>query len=193
VLAELRGPTAGAKLVTFYNPSGRYAGLTFLDLLPNLPYCLGSADYVVPGLMSAPLTPKQVRELLAVSSELDAALQLVSSNADLVTVDDDLLAEAEALNAVVYKALSTKEGRATKARIKVDKLCARKRSALFPIRDSRVTAKVGSRAWLTYRYVMRDPAISARLSQLRATAARKNEGIAALPLLRVLDTVLWMR
>jgi hypothetical protein len=195
VLVEVKSRQAISKLLTFYDPAGRYAGLTFLDLQPVRHDAIGASDFMAPSLMSAPLTPKQVRALIAASPQIRKALRAVPETADLAIATEQLLAgPAWQLHDVVRKALNTGEGRKTKAPLKTDKLCARKRPGLFPVRDSRITAKtkVGHRGWLTFQALLQDPAIVAALQRARLTASQTNIGVAHLPLLRVLDTILWM-
>jgi hypothetical protein len=54
--------------------SDGFAGLTFLNLFPTDPDVLGAGDLMASSLMSASLTPKQVRMMLAATSRIEAAL-----------------------------------------------------------------------------------------------------------------------
>jgi hypothetical protein len=52
---------------------------------------------------------------------------------------------------------------------------------------------VKSGGWLTFRALLQDAAIVAALQGAQAAAAQTIPDIANLPLLRILDTILWMR
>jgi hypothetical protein len=190
--ATVQAPTAVSKLTTFYDPRGGYAGLSFLDLFPSTPNVLGAGDLMAPSLMSAPLTPKQVREVLAVASQIQTALAALPATVDLATANGSHLQAACQLHSIVYGALSTNEGRRTEASIKADKLCARKRPGLFPIRDRRVSAVVGSRAWRTFQALLNDQVIVGALNRARIAASNRVPQVGHLQQLRVLDTILWM-
>lgn len=193
VLAKVGGPGAVTRLLDFYDPKGGYAGLSFLDAFPTGRSSIGAGDLLAPGLMSAPLTAKQVRAVETVLPQVRAALRRVPANADLANISiTELEGPAGQLWHTLRDALDTEEGSKTKARLKADKLCARKRPGLFPISDERVTGVVRSRAWLTFRHLMSDGGIVAALTLARTRAAQTNAPIGGLPLLRVLDTILWM-
>jgi hypothetical protein len=135
VLAVVQRPSAVGKLQTFYNPTGGFAGLSFLDLYPAGPCTIGPGDLMAPSLMSAPLTPKQARSLVAVKSQVGKALRAIPLGDQLATASPTQLAgPAMCLYTIVSSALDTGE-RNAKAWVKADKICARKRAGLFPIRD----------------------------------------------------------
>lgn len=192
VLEKVRSPSAVHHLVRFYDPANGYAGLSFLDLFPSGPNAIGPGDLLAPGLMSAPLTSKQCRQVLDRKGTIEAALAGVR-DVDIAVATDQELGDALRLYKFVKEALQTNEARNTKARLKAYKLCARKRPRLIPIADSRVREATKSDSWLTFRHLMTDPAIVEELEKARTAASGTIEEIADLPLLRVLDTILWMR
>ena len=180
--------------MTFYNPNKGFAGLTFLNLFPTKPDVLGAGDLMASSLMSAPLTPKQVRTMLAATSQIEAALSDsdLSAAVELGTAKLKELEAALRLHSIVHEALQTNEGRRTEARIKTDRVSPRKRPGLFPIRDRRVRSVVKSDAWLTFQHLLTDKAIVGALKSARTAATKRNPRVGELPMLRVMDTILWM-
>lgn len=187
---------AARALRSFYQPTGRYAGRTFLDLQPNLTDDLTAADLLAITLLDVSANPLAVRRLLGPGQDRDRVLAALkrSRDRDLAADDiaDDLLAAAH-----LYETVKPTLG--DNPWVVASKLCARKRPALIPVRDSRVvkilrlTNRDFRSDWLVYRHLLRDAEIQAMLRDaVEQTRSDPSIDVTDLPLTRVLDSILWM-
>jgi len=191
-------------MAQFYDPSGKYAGLTFHTLPPAAPPDpadddLTAADLLAITLMDVDATPWAVRQLLQegeVRRAVLAVLRDVPTTVDLAGASQDELDAAVRL----YRALKAGLG-GVNPWVTASKLAARKRPALIPVRDSVVTDLLGlpsrdvRQDWPVFRHLLVDADVVAGLRGLAATATADHGApdLAAVPDLRLLDTLLWMR
>ena len=129
-------------MAQFYDPSGKYAGLTFHTLPPAAPPDpadddLTAADLLAITLMDVTATPLAVRQLLEDGKPRQDALEAlrrVPTTVDLAGASPAQLDAAVRL----YRALKAGLG-GVNPWVTASKLAARKRPALIPVRDSVVT------------------------------------------------------
>jgi hypothetical protein len=166
----------------FYDPSGRFAGDTFLALSPNEPFSIGVSDLLAVSLLDEPVGAVGVRQLLPngrLSQTASMFLARIPLGVPLWESSDDTLGWANCL----WKLLVDEA--TTVGHTKAGKLLARKRPELVPIVDSTVAENLDCAPgtyWTTFRAILRDRQRRDRLRALRP----------GYPLLRVLDTMLWM-
>jgi hypothetical protein len=168
-------------VTTFYDPTSRYAGNTFLGLAPNEPYTVSVADLLAVTLLDVNPPAAVVRELLPggrLANHTSALLARVPLGVALWEVTDTDPAWSKALWSLLKDAPgvgSTIAG----------KIVARKRPELIPIVDSVVTGRlecVTGTYWTTFRQILRDHGRRARIASLAPHT----------PVLRALDTLMWM-
>lgn len=196
MLADEKSAVCG--LSTFYATAGPFAGLTFTDLAPNDPTTITTEDLLALTLMDVSATSRAVRRLL-VDKELrpavDRALVKAKPGVALET------AAADELAAVVDLYLLLKERLGSNPWVIASKLTARKRPALFPVRDNVVVGRLGlinkspGTDLLVFRHLVTRPDIAEALQAHAGTASRAPgvPNLLNVPRLRLLDTVLWMR
>lgn len=186
-----------AGLVRTY--SGGYTGAAFDTYGHNDPTRITGDDLIAVSMLSiqireqgnASLRPSSIRTLDSLASSITELLAAVPADRDL-----DTLSEAEfdrwlgpgSAGDVLYWLL---RNQAAIPRVAVYKLLARKRLALFPIRDTvvekalRQTADPWWRPW--WETLAAESAIVAHLDRIRSLS-----GAGHLSLLRVADIVVWM-
>lgn len=197
-MKALRHPRASELLVAYYNPSGRYAGGTFLDLKPNPAYEITPTDLYALSLLDVRAKPRGGRRLLESGPHRDrvrAALKdkRLPQKVDLRTADDETFAAAEELYIAVKTALGDNPW------VTASKLCARKRPRFFPVRDNVVTVRrleLGKSwliDWKVFQHLLNDSSLEDMLAK-RLLDANEISGSVAItdPPLRVLDVLLWM-
>jgi hypothetical protein len=188
---------ASVALARFYDPTGRYAGMTFLDLQPAPDHDVTAADLLAVTLLDVSIRPPSVRRLLHPGPARDqvlAALAECSSECDLTTDDATVLVAAAGLYQAVKQAIGINPW------VIASKLCARKRPDLIPMRDNVVVKTLQLRNknfrsdWLVYRYLLRDAGTVAALQQAARMASRTPGApdLTDLSALRLLDSLLWM-
>jgi hypothetical protein len=185
---------ATAALAEYYEPSGSFAGFTFLDLEPNEPFEIAATDVLAVTLLEVCASADGVRNLLQRDEKRTIVLDALAD----VQEDDELAtAPAGTLKAAAKFYETTKKCLGANPWVIASKLCARKRPKLIPVRDTIVVAELGltnrdfRTDWLVYRSLLRDQDIANGLASVQKAADEKVSGIVSLPLLRVLDTVVW--
>ncbi len=184
LIADAKGSVD--KLRAYYDSEGNYAGRTFLDLAPQAPNEVGPADLLAVTLLGVSVKPRGVRKINNVHSDL-CKLLAETPQIDLADAGVDPLVSAGRFY------LKTKSSLGSNPWVIASKLCARKRPSLIPVRDREVIAllrlanKNYSSAWTVYRWLMADEEIRAALG-----LAAHRAGVADIPHLRLLDTLLWM-
>lgn len=183
-------------LVEFYDPSGNYAARSFLDVAPNDPFDIVPADLLAITLLDVTAEPRAVRLMLDAGETRDVivgVLRDIPRDADLVDADATVLEAASALHIHVKAALGKNPW------VIASKLCARKRPALFPVRDSVIVAQLGLQNrdhridWLVFRHLLSDDALRTRVRDLSDRAgAELDIPLHDVPELRLIDTLLWM-
>jgi hypothetical protein len=170
-----------AAVAEFYDPTTMFAGDTFLALAPNDPYAIGIADlYAVTLLEVSPGAPA-ARELLpggrraSLAASLLARMPLGTPLWDATDRDLAWTGELWTLLTSVRNVGSTIAG----------KILARKRPELVPVVDSVVANHLSCQSgtyWTTFRRVLQN---QARRTQIAEPAPH-------VPVLRALDSLLWM-
>ncbi|MGH3601649.1 MAG: DUF6308 family protein [Pseudonocardiaceae bacterium] len=192
--------TATGALEDFYDPTGNYAGLTFLELGTNDSQSIEIDDLLAITLLEVAAIPHAVRQLLEDGKrrgEIADALAAVGEDIDLADADASTLEAAANLYSVVKPMLGGPSAAHSNRWVTAGKLCARKRPKLIPVRDNVVASALGltnrdfRTDWLAFRHLVRDPHVRSGLSTITVRAAATNPDIALVPQLRRLDTVLW--
>ncbi|MFE9188873.1 DUF6308 family protein [Micromonospora sp. NPDC007208] len=179
LLNDRRTPQAVA---AFYDSSEGFAGDTFLALEPNERNTVTTADLLAVTLLDVAFKPAAVRALLAGGELAERAERMFAQiplQVPLWKSSDKQLAAAGALWRLLTKS------RLGVGPTKAGKLLARKRPDLIPVVDSVVVSHLGCAEdtyWTTLREIMRKRDRRNRILQLRPGT----------PLIRILDTVMWM-
>jgi hypothetical protein len=197
------GPNpVGPRLARYYDRNGNYVGRSFVALTPNDPHDVTALDLHATSLLSVDLGPQATRQLLEPGPVRDGvlnALHRIPVVALEDASDDDLRAVADLYRAV-KSAISSMSAKDPNPWVTASKLCARKRPALFPVRDRNVCGLLGLqrhadfRKDLTvYRYLVLDPEVGTALRtlpELALAAAGRHLAVDTHPL-RLLDAALW--
>lgn len=182
-------------LAEYYDPAGRYAGTTFLDL-HNEPDDLTATDLYALSTLDVRATPLAGRRLLHDGPHRSAVREALADpdlpfDADLATAGEATWQAAERLYLALRAALGASPW------VTASKLAARKRPHFFPIRDSVVTERLLGlgrsylTAWAVYRELLRDGDLQLLLKDSTAKAAHELGAPITDPPLRILDVVLW--
>jgi hypothetical protein len=178
----LDDPRTAKAVVAYYDPTQPFAGHTFLDLTPNQPNVVGTADLLAVTLLDVGIKPRAVRELLpdgALARRVSARLMRVPTGMPIWEATDDVMNSADAVWSLLVEEAHgigpTKAG----------KLLARKRKDLVPVVDQVVIGMLQCAEdsyWATFRSVLQSVSRRARIDGL----------LPGMPTLRLLDTVIWM-
>lgn len=194
-LAILKAPGCSAGVTAFYNPNGNYAGSTFHDLEPLDCYRVTASDLLAVTLMNVAVQPAGVRRILeddGNKADLEDALHSIPPRVSLADADSVVLNAAADFYELLKRLLKGNKW------VTASKIAARKRPLLIPVRDRVVVDKLQLENtnfrddWTVMRALMRDEAITAALSTVRAKAAKGLPAIANVPDLRLFDTAVWM-
>jgi hypothetical protein len=197
---------ATQRLAAHYDPAGRGAGTTFLELPPVEPATVTAADLHALTVLNAPVDALTTRRLLGdenTRAEIEAALACPELTGDLATADRPTFLAMDALSQPVLAACRAPWAAASNPWVTAAKLCARKRPRLFPVRDNVVCKglglfgtsrrRLGDRRvdWQVFACLMRDRDLVDRIDEL-AERVRAAHGVRcdSVPL-RVLDVALW--
>ncbi|MFD0743494.1 DUF6308 family protein [Phytohabitans flavus] len=178
LLTDERTPVAVER---YYDDASGYTGDIFLGLHPNEPYSIGTADLLAVALLDANPGPKAVRRLLPgglLANHTSALLARIPLGVALWDATDDDLAWANEL----WSLVQTVDGVGTTI---AGKIMARKRPELIPIVDGVVADQLRCERgtyWTTLRRILQDQELRARIASLQPHT----------PILRVLDTLMWM-
>lgn len=152
-------------------------------------------DLLAPALLSAPLRPSAMVALLGLNSELTPLLLAVPPDTPLARADL-CRSDTESWWPSAYEAYSTIRRVQHVGRTRASKILARKRPALLPVWDSRVSRALGLGRrddWPIVQSVMQDEWVAGRLQEIRAAAHDASGRAASFSDLRILDIVVWMR
>ncbi|SNR82222.1 hypothetical protein SAMN04488107_0053 [Geodermatophilus saharensis] len=197
---------ATQRLAAHYDPAGRGAGTTFLELSPVAPTTVTAADLHALTVLNAPVNALTTRRLLDdedTRADIKAALARLEPTADLATADWTTFLAMEALSQPIQAACRDPWASESNPWVTAAKLCARKRPRLFPVRDNVVCKglglfgtsrrRLGDRRvdWQVFACLMRDRELVDRIDEL-AEQVRTAHGVRcdSVPL-RVLDVALW--
>lgn len=177
-------PKAAGLLTAYYKPNGPFAGATFETLGDNDPNAFGRDDLLATTLLDVSLPPDSVRAVLGESAgSLSSGLRRLGPDEPLWVATEEKLHNA----GEVWNELRRLRG--------VDwviagKLLARKRPKLVPVVD-RWTVKVlqppKGQVWASLKGALSDDGLRNRLEAIRPDASSE------VPILRLLDALLWMR
>lgn len=199
------------RLLRYYDPSGKYAGATFLGVPVEDDYAVTAADLWAVTTLEMKIPPDAGRSILnpgRLHSDIEAGLRALPPGLALSAATPTVLGHMKAL----YDAIRTKlpplgKGPDTNQWVLSAKMCARKRPLLFPVRDSKVCkylsdsrtmgGRPGQLGWFTrdiqvLAYLITHPLVQQRLGEVRARL-REAQPTWAIDQsdLRLLDVVLW--
>lgn len=125
----------------YYDPAGRYAGATFLDVEGDDDSAVTAADLWAVTTLSMTVPPDAGRALLypgALRNEVNKGLRHLPPTLPLSDAAPEHLDHMWDLYSAVKTMLPALGKRDTNQWVMASKLCARKRPLLFPVRDSQV-------------------------------------------------------
>ncbi|MDO8122558.1 DUF6308 family protein [Isoptericola sp. b490] len=193
----------GERLARFYDRDGDYAGATFAALSPNPPNDLTAVDLHAVSMLSVSVGPRATRRLLDDGPSRNDVLEALEA----VPVMDLHVAGPEVLEAMghLYTTVKGYLSAPTTAHpnrwVTASKICARKRPALFPVRDRVVCGYLGlldlgswQADYQVFRSLLGDPEVQQAVDAA-ADAADASAGDRRLRIdterLRILDAALW--
>jgi len=195
------------RLRSYFNPTGDFAGTSFLDAEPNPPRDLVAADLYALSRLSMTIHNYQGRLVLGEGPSRNRALELlraIPADARITDLDPGILQKMWTFYDHLRTLLSTPE-RKSNHWVFAAKLCARKRPNLFPVRDSKVCELLAGdlRPKLRvhrigqfqidlqfFAHVMTDDKITGHLAYLQRTCSDAGVRTDA-SLLRLMDVLLW--
>lgn len=179
-----------ALISLFYEDEGRFAGRTFVELRPNEPDRVSAEDLLAVTFMGEIYPPYAVRQLLdgSLGRELSKVLGDIPSDRDLWQVD---AAELDGSPTDAWRLLRKALKGYGVGSTKISKLLARKRPALIPIHDSVIGEHIAPAEtyWRVFHEFLQDEGHRRLIEDIRPKDIANED----LPLLRVLDTAVWMR
>lgn len=197
----------------YFDPQGRYAGSTFLDVVPNDPFTIGAADLWAVTTLSMKVPPAVGRALLDPSPLRDVVqrgLRRLPEHVTLTDVTPDVLEEMEEVYSAIRSQLPSPRAGSTTTNqwVLASKLMARKRPLLFPVRDSLVCAyladggglggRTGQLGWFrrdiqVLAYLMGRDEVLNGIDAVRTSMAGSHPAWSLGPSdLRLLDCIVWM-
>jgi len=200
VLSRLKDPTKAAKrLLDFHNPDGDYAGFTFLDDFQGNPNEIDKADFFSVSLLNVTAKTSAVRLILEQGKARNGLVRSLSAVSQTWN-----LAKASAMQletaAAFYTDLKAVLGK--NPWVVTSKLAARKRPNLIPVRDKVVVNELGlsnrdfRTDWLVFQQLLKNNDVEKKL-EIAVQSAVELDGrmakLGQLPMLRKLDTLIWMR
>lgn len=202
-LLVLKDDRTPERVRQYYDAKTNYAGATFAGLEPNASDEITATDLLAVTTLSVDIPVLAVRRILeneAIQNELREKLESLPSCSLENTVERDFPAMEEFYD-LVKSLLVKADTKSSNAWVTASKITARKRPALFPVRDNVVCKllginRLGDRAkdWVVFRELMRDEEIRAVLSSTVSKAeAVKDERVVRFDVepLRQLDVALW--
>ncbi|MCA1840222.1 MAG: DUF6308 family protein [Actinobacteria bacterium] len=178
----------GAAVRCFYDDVEVFAGRTFLEM-PSDPHRIETFDLLAVTLMGEMFRPLAIRQLLAgeVGEEAHHLLQRLDPDEALWNLDIEALhRKGHPVFDLWWLLMDLDEVGPTRA----SKLMARKRPNIVPIYDSVIGDRIATvdDYWRVFHLFLSDDERCAKVEELRATAS-----LSDIPLLRILDTAIWMR
>lgn len=143
-LGALESPRAVERLSAYYDPAGDYSGLLFAEAGDNPINSVSAGDLWAVATLSIKVNSRQARLIFgAASTRVATLLSELPHDASLTDLEHTPLGAAGTLNRMwdlyeTFKTLLATETRRSEHWVFAAKLCARKRTALFPVRDSLV-------------------------------------------------------
>jgi hypothetical protein len=202
------------RLRRFYDRESEYAGTSFLDAAPNPPDAVHAADLYAVSRLSITVINLQGRLLLHDTQQVTRTKELLAAIPPELTIADLTSSTLTAMWDLQhhFRSLLATDTKQSNHWVFAAKLCARKRPALFPVRDSVVCrylsggqqlagsaahARQGRLGWFSsdvqvFAYIATDAALQSALRKLQAEADRLGISVDNQPL-RLLDALLWTR
>jgi hypothetical protein len=192
-----------ARLARFYDVGGNYTGASLAELRPIDPLNFTPSDLFATTLMSVRIGPGATRRILQDGTTRSILLRKLRKVPDVKLAFagcSELLAMAD-LYEEVKRALSAATVKRPDAWVTASKLCARKRSELFPVRDRDVRDHLGLSGlrnyqvdWQIFRELLRDDEILMTIDEMveatYATAVGRQLQLDH-SRLRLLDAAIW--
>ena len=128
-------------LIDYYDPAGKYAGATFLDVEGYDDYAITAADLWAVTTLSMDVPPNAGRALMnpgPLRTIVNGRLRHLPSTLPLSDVEARHLDHMWDLYSAIKTMLPALGERDTNQWVMASKICARKRPMLFPVRDSKV-------------------------------------------------------
>ena len=192
------------RLAEYYSIEGNFIGATFVELQPIDPFAITPSDILAVRLMNPPIGARSTRRLLGSHhAALRAALENLPLGDDLPHADQALLNAMEVLHLAVKAALDDPEVEDPNPWVSTSKLCARKRPALFPVRDDKVCRYLkllarGRRNWYrtdwqVFQALLLDGEIVSLIDDAQAKVREIGRTTHQVDMhrLRILDAALW--
>lgn len=191
------------RLRTYYEVDGNYAGADFLQMLPIDPGAITPSDLLATSLLSVKISPYSARQFWSRDLDRQEFGRLLSEDAlpigtDLTLADQSTFVAMEDLYRAVKRRLSLPTAREPNARVTASKICARKRPALFPVRDAVVREYLGLDSswswqvdWVVFRHLIGHGEVISTLEDAVAAVRRLPGVVVDKHRLRWLDVALW--
>ncbi len=128
-------------LVAYYDPGGKYAGATFLDVESHDDYGITAADLWAVTTLSMQIPPDAGRALMnpgPLRTVVNGKLRHLPATLPLSDVAPQHLDHMYDLYTAIRTMLPALGKRDTNQWVMASKICARKRPMLFPVRDAQV-------------------------------------------------------
>lgn len=178
----------------WFETAGRRADMTgqlFVDPDPNE---LTIEDLAAPALLSVPLDYKQMKALIGLNPELRTLFARIKADRPLQSEDAvDMSVDPWAAADEAFWMLRSVDG---VGRTKASKLLARKRPALLPVWDRKVSRRLGLRKkdndWPVVQHVIQVRRSALEAMRQEVAEALDASQLAHLPLTRALDVAIWM-
>lgn len=170
-------------VAAYFDPDGPFAGASFDTLGENLPDAFTLDDLLATTLLDISWRPLAVRQLLASSCSLAAALAALPSDLDLWNAEPGVLRAATELHELLDRLSGV-------GPVTASKLLARKRPRLVPIHDDvvlRVLVPPKRQFWVTLSAALSDSTLRCEIMALSPASAESAS------LLRLLDVAIWTR
>lgn len=187
-LQVLRDPATAKRVAAYYTVSSNYAGATFLGLEPNSPDTIDEADLLATSTLRVTIPVYSIRQFLnddGTRAKVKDTLASLPSKT-LAETDDEDFVEMEAFYSLIKGRLARYSTKKSNPWVTASKLAARKRPALFPVRDRVVCQYLGTlplrdcrRDWAVFRHLMRDETIAELVAALpeKATATTAHRDV----------------
>lgn len=198
-------------LLAYYDPTGGYAGATFLAVSQEDHHAITAADLWAVSTLQMEIPPNAGRMLMdptPLRTRIYNSLHRLPVSAYLSDITPAHLDDMFSLYNDIRLMLPPLGKRATNQWVLASKLCARKRPMLYPVRDSRVCGylsgnqRLGSKAGRlgafrrdiqVFAHLITHPHVTQRISELRGRLHEQQPTwVFDWSDLRLLDAVLWM-
>jgi hypothetical protein len=191
------------RMRSYYRVDGNFAGADFLEMEPTDHDAVTPSDLLATSLLSVRISAYAARQFWNRDVDRQEFARLLDERvlpypADLTSVGPLTFVAMEELYSAVKRRLSLPTTKDPNARVTASKICARKRPALFPIRDTVVRHYLGLDShwswqsdWVVFRHLIGHGDVIGALEDA-ATTLRRTPGVRIDKYrLRWLDVALW--